>query len=250
MDVADLIELQGSKVINVSLDKHDIIITIETTESSVACRVCGKQLTKSHGSDQERKLRHLSILGKQTYIIYKPHRYICDDCDNNPTTTATPSWHHRDSQYTIDYENHVLMELINSTIVDVAIKETLTEALVNGIVDRHIESSVDWESFTILDVLGIDEIALKKGYKDYVTLITNRHDGKIRLLAVLRGKEKAIIKTFFKSIPRRLKKTVTAICTDMYDGYINAAKSVFKKQTIVVIDRFHIAKQYRGELDK
>jgi transposase len=250
MDVADLIELQGSKVINVSLDKHDIIITIETTESSVACRVCGKQLTKSHGSDQERKLRHLSILGKQTYIIYKPHRYICDDCDNNPTTTATPSWHHRDSKYTIDYENHVLMELINSTIVDVAIKETLTEALVNGIVDRHIESSVDWESFTILDVLGIDEIALKKGYKDYVTLITNRHDGKIRLLAVLRGKEKAIIKAFFKSIPRRLKKTVTAICTDMYDGYINAAKSVFKKQTIVVIDRFHIAKQYRGELDK
>jgi len=250
MDVADLIDLQASKVVDVRLDKHDIIITIETTESSVVCRVCGKQLTKRHGSDKERKLRHLSILGKQTYIIYKPHRYICDDCDNNPTTTATPSWHHRDSQYTIDYENHVLMELINSTIVDVAIKETLTEALVNGIVDRHIESSVDWQSFTILDVLGIDEIALKKGYKDYVTLITSRHDGKIRLLAVLRGKEKAIIKAFFKSIPRRLKKTVTAICTDMYDGYINAAKSVFKKQTIVVIDRFHIAKQYRGELDK
>jgi len=36
MDVADLIELQDSKVVDVSLDKHDIIITIETTESSVA----------------------------------------------------------------------------------------------------------------------------------------------------------------------------------------------------------------------
>ena len=49
MDVADLIELQDSKVVDVSLDKHDIIITIETTESSVACRVFGKELTKSHG---------------------------------------------------------------------------------------------------------------------------------------------------------------------------------------------------------
>jgi transposase len=250
MDVADLIELQDSKVIDVSLDKHDIIITIETTEASVACHICGKQLTKRHGSDQDRKLRHLPILGKRTYIIYKPHRYICNDCDNNPTTTATPRWHNRDSQYTIDYENHILMELINSTILDVATKEELTEASVTGIVDRHIKSSVDWESFTILDVLGIDEIALKKGYKDYVTIITSRHDGVIRLLAVLRGKEKTIIKAFFKSIPRRLKKTVTAICTDMYDGYINAAKSVFKKQTIIVVDRFHIAKQYRGELDK
>lgn len=250
MDIADLITLSDSKVVDVRLDKHDVIITIETTESSVACHVCGKQLTKTHGSDQERKLRHLPILGKKTYIIYKPHRYICEDCDNNPSTTATPHWHKRDSNYTIDYENHVLMELINSTIVDVSIKETLTEASVTGIVDRHIKSSVDWEPINILDILGIDEIALKKGYKDYVTLITSRHDGSIRLLAVLKGKEKATIKAFFRSIPRRLKKTVTAICTDMYDGYINAAKSIFKNQTIIVVDRFHVAKQYRGELDK
>ena len=60
-DVADLIELQDSKVVDVSLDKHDIIITIETTESSVACRVCGRQLTKRHGSDQERQLRQLWV---------------------------------------------------------------------------------------------------------------------------------------------------------------------------------------------
>lgn len=250
MDVADLINLQDSKVVDVILDKNDVIIKIETTESSVACRVCGKQLTKRHGSDQERKLRHLSILGKRTYIIYKPHRYICEDCDNSPSTTATPSWHKRDSSYTTDYENHVLMELVNSTVIDVSIKETLTEASVMGIVDRHIKSSVDWESIKLLDVLGIDEISLKKGYKDYVTLITSRHGGEIRLLAVLKGKEKSTIKAFFKNIPRRLKKTVTAICTDMYDGYINAAKSVFKNRTLIVVDRFHIAKQYRGELDK
>ena len=63
MDIADLIRLQDSKVVNVSIDKRDnIFITVETTESSVACHVCGKQLTKRHGCDQERKLRHLSIL--------------------------------------------------------------------------------------------------------------------------------------------------------------------------------------------
>jgi transposase len=250
MYIADLIDLQNSKVVDVGLDKYDILITVETTESSVACHVCGKRLTKRHGCDKERKLRHLSILGKQTYIIYKPNRYICEDCNNHPTTTATPSWHHRDSSYTIDYENHVLIELINSTVVDVSVKGSLTEASVMGIVDRHLESSVDWKTINRLDVLGIDEIALKKGYKDYVTLITNRHDGKIRLLAVLKGKEKATIKAFFKSIPRRLKETVTAICTDMYDGYINAVKSVFINKTMIVIDRFHVAKQYRGELDK
>ena len=36
----------------------------------------------------------------------------------------------------------------------------------------------------------------------------------------------------------------------MCDGYINAAKSVFKKKMIIVVDRYHVAKLYRGELDK
>ena len=57
-------------------------------------------------------------------------------------------------------------------------------------------------------------------------------------------------KAFFKSIPGHLKKTVDAICTDMYEGYIQAAREIFKKKTIIVIDRFHVAKLYRGDLDK
>ena len=36
----------------------------------------------------------------------------------------------------------------------------------------------------------------------------------------------------------------------MYDGYINAVKEVFKNKVSVVIDRYHVAKLYRRELDK
>ena len=35
----------------------------------------------------------------------------------------------------------------------------------------------------------------------------------------------------------------------MYDGFINAAKEVFGKKIKVVIDRFHVAKQYRSSFD-
>jgi len=129
-------------------------------------------------------------------------------------------------------------------------KEELTDTLVMGVVDRNVASEINWATVKSIDVLGIDEIALKKGHKDYVTLITSRHDGEITLLAVLEGHKKSTVKAFLRSIPRRLKKTVTAICTDMYDGYIFAAKEIFKKKTIIVADRFHVAKQYRGELDK
>ena len=142
------------------------------------------------------------------------------------------------------------MQLINSTIVDVSIKEQLTESLVSGIIDRHVETEVDWSNIKYLGVLGIDEIALKKGHKNYVTVITCRHQGKNRLLATIQSREKHKIKAFLKNIPIALKATIEAICTDMYDGYVNAAREIFKKKTIIVIDRFHVAKLYRKDLDK
>ena len=251
MDLLDLINLPETKVTDVTKTKYnEVHITIETTEQSTECRLCGKELTTSHGYDRERKLRHLPVFGRPTYIIYKPHRYICEDCDNQPTTTATPLWHEKNSSYTNDYEAHVLMELVNSTIVDVSIKEQLTEKAVKGILDRHIAGKVNWEKIKYIGVIGIDEISLKKGHKDYVTLITSRNNGVVRLLSVIKGREKAKIKAFLKSMPTRLKKTVEAVCTDMYDGYVNAAKEVFRNKTIVVIDRFHVAKLYRKGLDK
>ena len=120
MDLSDLINLPDTKVTTVSKEKYnELHITIETTEQSTACRLCGKELEKRHGCDKQRKIKHLPVFGKPTYIIYKPHRYMCEDCDNQPTTAATPSWHKQNSHYTVDYETHVFMELVNSTLVDV-----------------------------------------------------------------------------------------------------------------------------------
>ena len=135
MEIADLIDLSNIKVTSVIRNANGHLhIRVETTESSVACRSCGKQITKRHGCDRERKLRHLPVFDNPTYIIYTPHRYICDDCDNTPTTTATPNWHKRDSYFTTDYENNVLLQVINSTVADVSIKENLTESIVSGII--------------------------------------------------------------------------------------------------------------------
>ena len=80
-----------------------------------------------------------------------------------------------------------------------------------------------------LDVIGLDEISLKKGHGDFVTIVTSRVAGKTTILAVLKGRTKETVKKFLYSIPKRLKKTVKAVCSDMYEGYTNAAAEVFEK---------------------
>ncbi len=50
-------------------------------------------------------------------------------------------------------------------------------------------------------------------------------------------------------MPRKLRKTIKVVCSDMYDGFIHAAQEVFGKRVKIVIDRFHVAKLYRKGLD-
>ncbi len=245
------LNLPKTEIIKTEKDKFgDILITIKTTEDSVACRTCGKEIFKRHGPGRERKLKHLPVLGDNTFIIYSPNRYVCEDCKDHPTTTVKPYWHSTNGSHTTAYENHLLMELVNSTIADVAVKERTTEESILGVVERRVAGNIDWENITFLGVVGIDEISLKKGYKDFVTIISNRVDGKINLLAVLKGHEKAAIVGFLKSIPTKLIDTIETVCVDMYNGYINAVKEVFKNKVPVVVDRYHVAKLYRRELDK
>ena len=240
--------LSDVEVTHVEIDQsNQFIFTVVSTKSEVLCHCCGK-LTQPYGKGRPVRLRHLPILGRKTYIDITPPRGRCSHCDGNPTTTQQSDWYERKSPQTKAYEQAVLMALVNSTLSDVSIKEDLGYQAIQSIIDRLIASEVDWNSINELGLLGIDEISLKKGYKNYVTLITSRIGDKVRIIAVLKGREKETVKAFLSSIPKRLVKTIIAVCTDMYDGYINAVKEALGSATPIIVDRFHVAKLYRKSL--
>jgi len=146
------------------------------------------------------------------------------------------------------YEQHLLFELTNLTVADVSRKESIDYHAVDDLLDRYIEKEIDFSILQALGVLGLDEISLKKGHRDFVTIITYRINNKVHILGVVNGREKAEIVAFLRKIPRRLRNMVQAICCDLYDGYMNASKEVFKKKVPVVADRFHVRKLYRQSL--
>ncbi len=167
------------------------------------------------------------------------------------TTTQQLSWQRAKSPNTRPYEDHVLLEMVNSTIKDVSIKEALGYDAVEGIVERNISTKVDWDQFERLDVLGIDEIALKKGHRDYVVPITARlDDGRLKILTVLPNRKKKTVKKFLRSIPQRLRQTIHTVCLDMWAHYIAAVEEVFGDEVDITVDRYHVAKKYREAADK
>jgi transposase len=65
----------------------------------------------------------------------------------------------------------------------------------------------------------------------------------------LPDRKKQTVKQFLERMPRRVKRAIRTVCTDMYEGFIQAVKEVLGKAQ-VVIDRYHVAKLYRAGADR
>lgn len=243
-----ILGLSNIEIIDIKLISNNTLnIYVNSIKEGCNCHKCGKSTEYYYGNGQEISLRHLPILNYKTYIILKTKRYQCKNCHAKPTTTQVLDWYKSKSSMTKMLEDKMLLELINSTIQDVSLKNDISYSSMEGILDRHYQNKneIDWKSIDAIDVIGIDEISLKKGHRDFVVIVSAYIKGYLTVLAVLENRLKATVKEFFSSIPKRLRKKVKAICSDLYSGFINAAKEIFGKKVPIVADRFHVVKLYR-----
>ncbi|MCP4361887.1 MAG: ISL3 family transposase [Chloroflexi bacterium] len=249
LDILD-VEVIGTEI----NERGDYIIKAESTRHSAVCQQCGSQLTKFNGHNREIELRHLPILGRRVYIRIRPKRYECPHCGGK-TTTQKLDWYERKSPHTKAYDRHLMLHLINSTVEDVSHKEDVGYKAVEGALARCIRTQVNWDKFTHLKIIGIDEIALRKGRQNYVALITpQQEDGPVAILGILADRKKETVRAFLETVPARLRPTMQKVCTDMWDGYVNAVEEFAAAHTAVslevIVDRFHVAKNYRECVDK
>jgi transposase len=244
------LDIPDVRVLKTEINKvGELIITIESTKEGTTCRQCGREVRKRHGYDEWTIIRHLPVFGRPSYLRYRPRRYQCLECEGHPTTTQRLDWRESNSPHSMAYDDHLLLQLVNSTVEDVSIKEGVAYDCVLGVLERRISTSVDWGQYTALGVVGLDEIALKKGHRNFVVIVTVRlTEGRVAILAVLPDRQKDTVIEFLRSIPQRLQQTILSVCCDMYEGFSEAVREELKHVRIV-IDRFHVARAYRDGLD-
>jgi len=244
------LDLPDVRVLSSELSKaQELIIDVESTLTTTICRRCKRLINEFHAYDQPLKLRHLPILGYVVYIRIRPKRFRCPYCDDHPTTTQRLPWYDPKALHTKAYERHLLIQLVNSTIEDVCQKEDTSYDAVLGVLDRWIATEIDWASMPAFSVLGIDEIALKKGHRDFVVIVTARlPDTRLIVLAVLPDRTKATLVDWLQQIPSATSHHIRTVCTDMWEAYVVAVQETLPKARIV-IDRYHVATHYHDCAD-
>lgn len=244
LDIPDL------RVLQTDLTAADeLILTVESTLTNTTCRRCGRTLTDQHGEDRSRLLRHLPILGRPVYLRIRPKRFRCSYCEDHPTTTQELDWYDPNALHTKAYERHLIVQLVNSTVTDVVAKEDVSYDALLGMLDRWIATTIDWNVLEPFTVLGIDEVALTKGHRDFVAVLTAKTaTDRLYVLAILPNRLKATLVAWLQAIPHDHQRRIQTVCTDMWEGYVTAVQEVLPTARIV-IDRFHVARHYRDGVD-
>jgi len=113
-------KMSEPRVISVEINERgDYIVTVESTRNSAVCPTCGERLTKFNGHGREIELRHLPILGHRVYIRIRPKQYECLKCKGKITTQKL-DWYETKSPHTKAYDRHLMLQLVNSTVLVIA----------------------------------------------------------------------------------------------------------------------------------
>ena len=230
-------------------ERKTLKVYVHSTLDGTLCHCCGQPIDHDYGLGEEIELRHLPLFEYRVILVLRPKRYQCRSCEGRPTTSQTLSWYAPRASVTNAFEQQMLLELINSTLEDVSRKHALGVAALQGILDRNMACEVDWDTIETVEVMGIDEITLKKGHRNFIAVISAYINGMLQVIGLLGERTKAAVEKFFSSIPKRLRRTVKVVCSDLYQGFIGAAKALFGKRVLICADRFHIAKLYREGLE-
>ena len=228
--------------------------TIEQTRIKIECRsrfevaVCPSCLTVCSEAKMyyTKSVRDLSMNGKAVILELKERQFRCPECG----AYFIERFGFVDSCRTMTrrYEGYIYGVCKSTSIKQVSVQENLLWDVVQEIFTRHAAAHLEQEGrHQGVRWLGIDEIAVKKGHKDFVAVLIDLERACVIDVLEQRNKD-FIIKYLKENYDQEFFDHIEAFSCDMWAGFVGVAKELMPNATIV-IDRFHVVKQLHKALN-
>ncbi len=195
-------------------------------------------------------IRDLPLHDQPSFLVYHVPFQRCPHCQYRQD--LLPPFKRKDTKYTLRFEEWVVRCLIGSTEEEVARRLGISAEMVATIVEHWLRDSQqqDLTRLTGIRHVGLDELSLKKRHKLYCLILTDLTDaGRPRVLAVLRGKDRAATRQALGLLTERQRQGIRTYCVDMWGPYHEVCRELLPHARRVV-DRFHVAKHFNEVIDK
>ncbi|MFQ5631868.1 MAG: transposase family protein [bacterium] len=196
--LSQLLDLHGIRVEKFAIEEQAphagyLHLFCQHEHDFALCPSCGK-IASSGYDHKKRCARHLDIWGKRCFLHFDQRRFDCAVC-GKPFTERF-SWIDCKRRQTSAFEKHIFQRVEKTNRKHVALEEGLSESTVLDIFKRmaraHVKN-IDGRANGFIKALGIDEISLRKGHKQYALLLSDLESRSFGMVAVLENRNKATL---------------------------------------------------------
>ncbi len=218
-------------------DKNDNIIIIRLKRKAHKCPCCGKYTDKIHDY-RKQAVKDIPQFGAPFTLVYEKRRYVCT-CGKRfaEKNTFLPRYH-RMSIRLIAF----VQSLLKSSM---SFKEAAKISGLSITTVIRIFDTIGIRSFTLPEVVSIDEFKGNTGGEKYNCIITDPVNHKV--IDILPSRHKSDLSSYFKKIQSRTGTTV--FIPDMWKPYAEIADTYFKNAKFVV-DKYHWIRQVFWAFDR
>lgn len=213
--------------------KYELYAELEREPKS--CVRCGASALQSKGR-YERRVRHLSVVGKASELIVQCRRYRCLECKRTfvPELPGIKAWRHSSEPYRRElYESHHKGIAASTLAQDRRIGSATINRIYRDFTELEAKKRL---SAQVPEVLGLDEHTLHKGDQSITTLCDLKNH---RVFDIVQGRSAKAIKGYLMELKGR--EQVKMVCIDLSSSYRRLIRECFPNARIVS-DRFHVVR--------
>ena len=189
-----------------------------------------------------RRIRDLGSFGNVVYVDFKYREILCKSCGK---VVEKLDFVEPYARITTRLAEAVGKLCEHMSISEVAEYFGLNWKTVKEIDKHYIKKKLKEIPLDNVKVIGMDEVARKKGHK-YFTLIYDLETN--RLLRIIKGRTQEAVSEFFEELGEQCNN-IKAVAIDMWKPFINVV-SKYCSKALIVFDKFHVISNYHKLIDK
>jgi transposase len=238
-----LLKLDGITVEDYDDLGEELVLTVEAETNSAICPRCG-QTSKNTHENHYHLARDLNFGERQVWLKYNRRQFKCREC-KKPFSEKLEFIGER-RRTTDRFGEMIVKQVIHSDTHNVAKNHGLTDDEVWSMVE-YVSQKKWLLELSGLKRLGIDEIAMKKGQGNYITVLVDLD--KKELIDVVKSRQHKDIKEVLKGWDSEVLSQIEEVSIDMSGNYRSLVEKMLPNAEIVA-DRFHVTKLLGDELNR
>lgn len=241
--VTKLINLEGVKFKDIDIQEDSVHLLVSLLHDIQLCPRCLKP-TSRLVDVTPRIYRDLDLIGRSCYIEVDLRRFECKDCFctfTEPLLFAAPYRH-----FTSRFEREVYECCQETTATYAAAKFGISDKTATEIYHSIAKQKQELKPLLLTEVIGIDEIAMHKGHKDFVVVISDLTNK--RVIDVLQDRKKDALEAYMDGWTCEFKGKIKSVAIDLWGPYRSVVEAKLPNAKAVA-DRFHVMQNLNKALD-